>query len=86
MSDTRLFIASSDLFSDFQCEIHLYRMETMNDIIQTFVNHLEEVLTKHKFSQLLEKLKRKKFHIHEHTFEDILTSEPETVFYVCDHE
>ena len=32
-----------------------------------------------------EMLENKKFHIHTHTIEDILSSNPEDVFYICDH-
>ena len=35
--------------------------------------------------ELLEKIVDKEFHIHSHTLEQILTSNPDEIFFVCNH-
>ena len=83
--DKRKFIASSDIFSDFTVEISLYRVSTIQDVIDLFKERLVEVLMEHNFTGLIQMLENKKFHIHTHTIEDILSSNHEDVFYICDH-
>ena len=53
--------------------------------IDLFKERLVEVLEEHNFTGLLQMLENKKFHIHTHTINDILSSKPEDVFYICDH-
>ena len=50
-STTRLFIASSKLFSDFQMNISLYNISTIDDIITLFKDELSMVLKKKQFDQ-----------------------------------
>ena len=85
MTDKRTFIASSETFSDFQCEISLFQVETMDDIINMFRGTLSEIFTEYNLTKLQEVLNNTKFHIHGHTIESILTSDPEDVFFICDH-
>jgi len=82
---TRKFVASSELFSDFSVDISLYNVSTIDEIIQLFTTELETVLKKNNFTLLCKKLEQCHFHIHSYTIEDILTSENEDIFYVCDH-
>jgi len=84
-STTRLFIASSKLFSDFQMNISLYNISTIDDIITLFKDELSMVLKKNNLTNLIDILNETKFHIHSYTIEDILTSNPSDCFYVCDH-
>ena len=86
VNENRLFIASSKLFSDYQLEISLFNVSTIEDIINIFVSSLEDKLKELKLTNLIKKLSESKFHIHSYTIEDILTSENETIFYICDHE
>lgn len=83
----RSFIASSELFSGFTVNINITQIETIDDIIKVFLSNLENVLESNKFINLIEELKKNKnnFHIHTNSIEDILTSAPEDVFYICDH-
>jgi len=83
----RSFIASSELFSGFTVNINITQIETIDDIIKVFLSNLENVLESNKFINLIEELKKNKnnFHIHTNSIEDILTSKPEDVFYICDH-
>ncbi len=84
-SITRLFIASSELFSNFQVNISLYDISTIEDIIVLFKEELNRVLKKNNLTNLVNKLNVTNFHIHSYSIEDILTSNPEDVFYICDH-
>ncbi len=82
---SRLFIASSEVFSHFQVEISLYNISTIEDIIILFKEELNNVLQKNNLINLMNKLNETNFHIHSYTIEDILTSKPEDFFYICDH-
>lgn len=82
---TRKFIASSDLFSNFQVDISLYEVSTVDEIIKKFVLELKGVLEKNNLSMLVNILNNRKFHIHNYTIEEILISNYDAVFYICDH-
>ena len=82
---TRKFIASSDLFSNFQVDISLYEVSTVDEIIKKFVLELKGVLEKNNLSMLVNILNNRKFHIHNYTIEEILISNYDSVFYICDH-
>jgi|TARA_B110000879_G_scaffold175504_1_gene228821 hypothetical protein len=84
-TDKRKFIASSDIFSDFTVEISLYDIESIDDIIKIFVKKLRECLLSNKFTNLVEMLDKKCFHIHGKTVEMILTSCDTESFFICDH-
>ena len=84
-SDKRTFIVSSDLFSDFQTDISLYNIETLDDIITILKKKLIDLFLENKLTQLAEIVKNKNFHIHSYTIEEILVSSPESYFYICDH-
>ena len=82
----RTFICSSELFSEFKISISLQEIETIDDIIQIMKQELIQALQKHNFSRLIEKVKHDThFHIHSVTIEDILTSNINDIFYICDH-
>ena len=84
--ETREFIASSELFSDFTVEISLYNVESLDDIIKIFVRELRECLTKNNFRNQVEELDKKNFHILGKTIEMILVSNDTESFFICDHE
>tara|TARA_Y100000996_G_C22426717_1_gene603835 strand:+ start:548 stop:808 length:261 start_codon:yes stop_codon:yes gene_type:complete len=86
MSEKRKFIASSELFSDFTVDISLYNVETIDDIIKIFVRELKECLIKNNFTNLVEIVNKKNFHIHGKTIEMILVSNHTESFFICDHE
>lgn len=81
----RVFIASSKIFSGFKVPINITLVDNLEDIIRIFVDNLREILIKYNFENLLVELKKNKFHIHNVTLEDILTSSINDTFYVCDH-
>lgn len=80
----KIFIASSELFSGFNVVIDVEKCNSMDDIINIFVDNLRKCLEIHNFEILLEKLKTLNFHIHDYTFNDILTGE-DKFYYICDH-
>lgn len=82
---TRIFVASSELFSGFRVNIDIRYINTLDDIVNIFLNELRLVLKQNNFESLFEKVIDKEFHIHSHTLEDILTSNPDNIFYVCNH-
>ena len=84
-TDKRLFIASSELFSNFQIDISLIDVSTLDDIILIFKNKLKELFLLHNLTNLIKKVDESNFHIHSYKIEDILTSKPEDYFYICDH-
>jgi len=82
----RIFVASSEIFSGFKVEVDIRMVETRQDIVDIFIGELKSVLKKNNFEVLLEKVKyENKWHIHSHTMEEILTSNCEDTFYVCNH-
>jgi len=81
----RIFVASSKLFSGFKVSINITMVDNLEDIIRIFVNNLRENLKKNNFENLLDELKKSKFHIHTITMADILISSINDTFYVCDH-
>ena len=81
----RVFVASSKLFSGFKVTINITLVDNLDDIIKFFVKNLKEILEKYNFENLLDELKKSKFHIHTVTMEDILVSSINDIFYVCDH-
>ena len=83
--ETRKFIASSDLFSNFQLDISLYNVSSIEDIIKIFVSSLKEVLENNNLTMLVKILDERNFHIHSYTIEEILTSNYDSIFYICDH-
>ena len=44
------------------------------------------IFEKHNFELLVSSLQKTNLHIHDFTFEDVLLSEPNKQFYICDHK
>ncbi len=85
MSEKRKFVASSELFSNFECEISLFTVSSIEDIMKQFKQSMMDIFVNHNFLSLQKRLEETEFHIHEKTIEDILTSETDEIFFVCDH-
>ena len=83
MVNNRIFTISDNLFSGFTIMVDLDECESCQDI----VNMVQVALQHHlgEMDILVNKLNGKNFHIHTHTFEDILLSKSDTKFYVCCH-
>ena len=82
---TRTFIASSELYSGFRVNIDIRYINTLDDIVKIFLDEMKLVLKQNNFEVLLEKVVDKEYHIHSYTLEDILTSNPDHIFYICNH-
>jgi predicted translin family RNA/ssDNA-binding protein len=86
MPNFRTFIYSHNVFQGFTRKIDLDYVESIDDIIKKLHNELITYLQHEKLKTLIRKVDIKRLHIHDFTFGDILISEPEKVFYVCDHQ
>lgn len=76
---------SSQLFGGFQCHVDLANVESMDEIIILAISQLRAVLQTHKFRELVSKIDKAKWHVHSHTFPDVLTHENDTIW-ICDHD
>ena len=85
MVNTRIFTYSHKLFSGFQRQIDLDNVNSIPEIIDLMFIYLLEVLHRENFEILIKELERKRLHIHDFTFEQILLSPPEIIYYICDH-
>ena len=82
----RTFVASSEIFSGFKVNIDIRRINQLDDIVDIFLRELKSILKVHNFEVLLDKLNYgNNWHIHTHTLEQILTSNIDEIFYVCNH-
>ena len=84
-SNSRKFIASSDLFSGYEVIIDLNDCTSLDDIVNEFYENLYTCLSYYKLNYLVDQVKLCRFHIHSYTLEDILLSDKDVLFYVCDH-
>ena len=87
MSETnpRKFIISSELFGGYEVMIDLNYCNSLDDIVNTVYDDLYNCLVQHKFEYLTNKVRLCHFHIHNFTFENIILSDREETFYICDH-
>lgn len=85
MVNNRTFQISDELFSGYSIQIDLDEIDNMKQIIDRIVNSLRNILKKNKLEILEIKLNKKNFHIHDVTFEQILLSQPNEVFWICSH-
>ena len=69
----------------FDEKLHIDNNDTIDDIIKIFNDELIEVFKKNKLTNLIKKVETTNFHIHSNSIEDILTSDKDAIFYVCDH-
>ena len=76
---------SSDLFGGFKMMIDIRSIESEQDIIQIVKTGLNEVFENHNLPYLQNEVNKRIFHIHSHTFEEILTLEEGDIVYICDH-
>ena len=81
----RTLKASSEFFFGFEVEIDIRYFDTETEIINHFHKELLSVLKKFKFERLYDKCLNSKFHIHTHTFEQILLNLEGEIIYLCDH-
>lgn len=84
MSNFRICEFSSELFGGFQYKLVLNDVDSIEEIIGLAVSHLRTVLKNNLFDVLVEKVDKTHWHIHSHSFEDILLKENEKIW-ICDH-
>ncbi len=83
MVNERKFIISGSLFSQYETNINLDLVDSVNDIIKLVINNIEKDIK--KFPILITELKKVNFHIHDYDIGDILISNSDTIFYICNH-
>ena len=84
-NNIKMFICSSELFSSYELKIDVNFHSSLDSIIDHFKNNMIELFNKHKLHGLVEKMNNTRFHIHSYTMEDILISDRDTIYYICDH-
>ena len=85
MVNTRIFIYSHKLFSGFKRKVDLDDVNSIAEIVDLMFVYLSDVLYRENFDLLIKALERKRLHIHDFTFEQMLLSPPDTIYYICDH-
>ena len=85
MVNNRKFTISGGLFSGFNTDIDLDTVESKEDLIFNVINNLQKYIKNMPF--LVKKIKEESnnYHIHDIDFGSILISNPDTIFYVCNH-
>ena len=86
MVNNRNFALSAELFSHFKTQVDIDETDSLEEIIVIVVEKLRSILKKHNLVELSDKLDLCNFHTHDYTFEDVLLSNPEKEFYICDHQ
>lgn len=81
----RTFIFSSDTFSSYEVLADIRYLDSVEEIIDFCKRDLIETLRKHNLVNLVEKCEQTQFHIHTHTFPEILL-DPEACVYLCSCE
>ena len=83
MVNIRKFCISGGIFSGFETLVDLDKVESIQDIIFSVIDNLKVFLCKmYSLSEMIDPLV---YHIHDYTFEHILLSNPDEIFYVCNH-
>ena len=79
----RNLICSSKTFNGYKVIIDIRYYSDFNELINHFKNELLKTLTKNNFEILIEIFKKSNFHIHTHSFEEILLDNSRDI-YICD--
>ena len=85
MTNNRDFIISGSVFGEFKTSINLDLTDSNEEIVNLVINRIRNDIQ--NYPQLIKELDKEeeKFHIHDVNFGDILISDIDTVFYVCNH-
>lgn len=78
----RTFIFSSDIFSSYEVLADIRYLDSVDEIIDFCKRDLIQTLRKHNLMNLVEQCEKTKFHIHTHTFSEILLDSKACV-YLC---
>ena len=83
--NNKIFICSSNLFHGYKLNIDMNNCDNIDDILKIFKDSLINLLKNNNLEILVKELNNRNLHIHTHTFEDILISDRETLYYICDN-
>ena len=83
-SSLRIFTFSSELFNGYTVTLDIHSLQTQEDIIHICVQDLINTLQRYNFNLLVEKCKECNFHIHSHSYEQILSCNPNETIYICE--
>ena len=86
MVNYRKVVISDKLFAGFVTLIDLDEINSINEIVNMVKDKLNNVLNENNLELLVNMLNNTNFHIHDFTFEDILLSESNKIFYVCNSD
>jgi len=75
---------SSDLFGGFGTDLDISSVTSLDEIIAMVVSSLFEVLEIHKFRELIRDARKRSFHIHNYTLDQLRTN-TDTIW-ICDHD
>ena len=81
----RTFIFSSDIFSSYEVLADIRYLDSVDEIIDFCKRDLIQTLRKHHLVNLVEKCEQTQFHIHTHTFSEILL-DSKACIYLCSCE
>ena len=82
----RTFCLSDDIFGGFKSTIDLMKIQSVEEIISQVFKELYTILKILNLNILCMKLNDSHFHIHGYTFDTICQSEPDSIFYICNHQ
>jgi len=85
MSNYRKFCISGGLFTGFETFIDLELVTSIENIIQIVINNLRITLQSMLNLQNSLDKEKKNYHIHSFKFQDILGSNNDAIFYICNH-
>ena len=79
----RKLICSSKIFNGYTVTVDIRYYSNFDELIENFKNELLKTLQENNFEILIEKFNKSNFHIHTHSFEEILLDNSRDV-YICD--
>jgi len=85
MTNIKIFKVSDATFQNFTVTLDLDYHDSIDAICKQVERTLITVMEMHGFTILLDKAKQLKFHIHDIDFGHLLTSPPDTQYWVCSH-
>lgn len=84
-TNIKQFICSSDIFQGYNILIDLNICDNIEDILIIFKKSMLKLFEDNSLEILVNKVNDINFHIHTHTFEEILISERNTIYYICEN-
>ena len=79
----RKLICSSKIFNGYTVTVDIRYYDNFNELINHFKNELLKTLEVNNFEILIKTFNKSNFHIHTHSFEEILLDNSRDI-YICD--